>query len=1460
MHLELAAFELASVPSSSSEIPRQVWLLHDGLGRFPQIGGFAFRPTRLETFSIDPQRNRAIAIEGTIELKQPREFDGSVPDEPSRFVSSPGDARVKLTWNQPADGDWRLIQVTGDLDHLDWRFHASDSDDIRITRLTAKFTGLPQAEIWPLVVTRLELETVNGPLELAWKNSTIKATLDSGKLTVKDAASYTQASFSVTINPFTLDRRNFDPDEPTPATATDGAIPDWSDTEVRLEYKLGWKLDAQTLTWSLVFARGQEELADGWSLTVEQGLSRFINSKLEVMPSGLRRIVFRSTDSGNTPPDMPTGSWFTRRTNDGDRIVGGAIFSKADELGSLSAHVIVQLAPKVGLNDVQGQLVARLSVETKNKPTANPTAGAASKIEAVQELSVSGWLELTNQLNLQGEILNDLKQVTHAATLVFRKARWPVSAVFLGTAQTGIGNEIVAAVEHSVVFSGRKATWQVVQPVRFLRREEFASLYLASPVTTNKDQLVIDLSWAFWAKILQPSETISAGGGVELFSPFLSEHWILRLRPVTRGEFDRNRAFVGRLPFGCGGPVPVPNQEVRFSLNQLGNREVLTSGASAGSLIAALPSRVRNRTLAKQTKLIPQTPEFDTGGPNAQWFEAERLGELFADSDRTTVTATNPEKVVAPLLPAYSNAAGDSTTKLPTHFVGNQKASIPDWAWLLNTLTTGDGALDIAAAALRTPYVPRSSPMPLAGSSLVELPFRMVKPDAGTDSTADLTANTVRVDAQLLTFVGQTVRVIRQAGLEINIGKADNPVGNRDEIALNWARDVLAESRREQGAIILLNFESGVIPADDNSDDPEPSEIIRRLGMLSVPRPFSAFRTDRPTWSAAPLSAQFPASRVGDPMPTGDRDPRCRPPRPLEVNKVNKVNSDGTPLPVTRLTRLTRPIALKLVPDQLPAVPEFFVFASRPEIPPPKRKTREVAATRHRLALTGERPAESEPALVPSQSAFVSLAKNASDGQNELSNGVLVGLTKTEEVSFQVVQSGDFPPSGIARHARREAVPRLWAEDVDELEVVATIAPPLIDIVTWARRPGELTRSLIAGHRSGYPDLATDEPYEDSPAIGQDITTRRTRAKAGPFECVSIEPTHTQRLLGGLFQYTRIRLTQTLDATAPPPPTAVYGIVSTKSEIGVSAETISDAEAVPTLLRADKSKPEVPCEKHSLFLVADQDFNPFANFASRKPMRRTVLLIRRGEPRLPDGQASQLPPVGESDDWIVILDEELISPSHDADPPRWTRLASAEPLDRTFFLNAFQAVHKDRAEQVERRYKELIAVAAKNNQPLYVLLATYMRAEDRQEKNWIAPASPLLAIQIQFLDPRSDFEKPKSSVTLLQATRPSSLVSPADEDYRFSGYGRLGDDDFQPIYPVPFLTNFRSDDENELKPETIARVGWARTVDLNSLDRLSQSKNRVTLRNENARATCPFEFDLVFYGPGGELVPTTSAD
>jgi hypothetical protein len=1455
MHLDIAAVELTSKPSSASEIPRQTWQLHDGQGRFPKLGGFAFRPTRLETYCIDHKGNRTVSIEGTIELKQPRQLVASAIDDPMCYLISPNAATVKLTWEQPAESGWRLTQVIGD---LDWRFNVRDSDEIQVMRLSASLTGLPIAGVWPLVLTQLELTTANGPLELGWKNSTIKATLSGGKLIVEDTSIHEQKTFSVAINGFTLEREKFDPDELTPATSTDGAVPDWSDTGVSLEYKLIWQLEASPLKWSLVLARGLDELADGWWLTVDQEMSTFINTKLMVTPSGQRRIVFHSTKAGNHSPRMPDGSWFTRRNTDGDRIAGGAIFRKADELESLSAHVVVQLASKVEVHDVKGQIAARLSVDTKTKLAADLTTGEMLKIEVVQELSVTGWLELKNQINLQGESQNDLKRVNHSATLVFRKARWPVSAIFFGTAPSGLGNQFVAPVEHSVIFNDRKASWQAVQPVRLLRREEFASLYLAGPVTENKDGLVIDLSWAFWLRVPQEKESVTIGGGVELSSPFLTDTWKLRQRPISRGEFDHSRAFVCRLPFGCGGPCPVPNQVVQLSQHQTGNRELMTSGAATGSSIAALPIAVRKFAFTNRAESISQSLEFEAGGPNSQWLDAEKLSELFADADQTTITSA---RVVSPLLPAYTSAAGSPTNKLPSHSVGNQRASIPDWAWLLESLTSGNDVLEIAAAALRTPYIPRSTSIPLVGSALIELPFRFAKADGAR--VPFNAAGSIRFDVQLLTFVGRSVRMIRKASLELDLsstdGTADDLIHSRDEIALDWAREVLAESRREQAAIILLNFESGFVATSDEAGTPEPSMIIRNLGILSLPRAFTAIRTDRPTWPAAPLSPQFPKSHGENQLPSRDPDPRCRPPRPLDSF------SDGKPL---TQTALTCPVALKLGPEQLEKVPEFFVFASRPEIPPQELSTREISATRHRLILTSDR-GQSDPILSPARRSNVCLLKNSSDDP-KLSNGELIGLTKTEDVTFQVVQSGAFPSSGIAPHARREAVPRVWADDVDEPKLVTTIAPPLIDIVTWGRRPGELTRSLIAGHRSGYPDLTNAavglQAYEDSPAIGQDITTRRTRAKAGPFERVSIEPIHTQRLLGGLFQYTRIRLNQTLDATAPPQQSAVYAVIGTKSEIGLSAETIADAEAAPTIIRANRLNGHY--EQYSIFLVADKDFTPYANFvASGKPMRRTVLLIRRGESTLPPaGDKSDLPPVlecpeAEMNKWEVLLDEEVTNPSHTNVNQKqpWMRLAQTELLERVFYLDVLQILKNERSDRVTNLIKD----ATRSSTPLYVLLATYTRVADSDDKPWTAPASPLLAIQIQFLDPRGDFEKPKSSVTLLQATKITPpdghvlKISP-DENYCFSGYGRLGDDDFQPIRPVPFQTSSSPNEEADSKPLTTARVGWARTVDINSLDRLPRKQPHIEPRGQNARAACPFEFDLVFYGPGGELIPTES--
>lgn len=1405
MVVDLAAFELTDDSMSPCELPRQVWFLHDGMGNFSTVGGFPFRPKRLWKFSENSEHKQFLSLEGSIELKEPRILPShlSGDDAPLQILS--GEISVTLTFGKAPDSRWDLTGFTGG---LDWRFFASDSSRVEITRLTAEFSGeTPHFGFWPLVVTSLELTSINGPLALRWTDSSVKAALVGGFFTMRTAAQESRSLFSARIEPFTLNRETFD----SAALANDGSVPDWSDTGVAIEHALRWHRQEDGLDWSLVFAHGQDQLSDGWTLTVAKGDAFLINSGVQVHSSGPRKIVFLSNSPSAATLNLPDGSWFARRPNANDQVTGGAIFRAADELSALSVHVVLQLVPREGLKTLSGELVARLSVDA-NK----------------QELIVSGWLELPNQLSLQAE--GSFQLLNHTAKLLFRKARCPIDAVFFGKARSGIDNELVAAVEHQLSFKDRSVKWQVIQPIRFIRCDEFAKLYLSQPVSSDlANRLVIDLSWACWARIPQPQEFVGAGGGIDLSSPFLTTQWSLRLRAPARGQFNRQRAFVGRLPFGYAIPSILPEQKVLMGTKLSGNREVLMSGSPEGSTITALPPRVRVRTNARRTALMLHTPEVDVGGPNSKWLEPESLNDFFADSDRAVATASNPSQLVPPLLPAFSDALGNPVTKLPL-----QPATIPDWAWLLNELSQpGEVEFEIAAASLRTPYVPRSTPMPLVGSALVELPFQFVKAESPADQ---LETGTTTIETQLLTFVGSSFQVIRRARLEV---QSDDTPEQRKQFARQWALEVLAETRRSEAAIVLVNFATGsVLRESDAESDPSPTAFI-------VPRPLTAVRTDRPTWSANPLSSG-PDSI--DQLPAYEVDPRCRLPRPVHVD------ANGNPLPITRHTR---PVALNVDADKVSDVPEFVVFASRPEVPPPDRNARGIAATRHRLALTGPRQAGAIPSLSSARRASVVAVSHEDQSRHgELSSGVLFGLMKAEDVPFHVVQEGLFPSVGTSPHTSRESVLRSWIDSPTDSGAVVTIAPPQIDIVTWARRPGELSRSLIAGHKAGYPDIQSDNPseqkrpYEDSPAIGQDITIRRSRAKSGPFEQVAIEPIRSERLLGGLFQYTRLRLTQTIDATSPPEPTGVYAVIGTKSEIGLSANTIADAEAVPTLLRANGTN----FEQHSIFLVADRDFNPFANFASGNPMRRTVLLIRRGSSASPDGRpAPDLPPVAEGADWMVLLDEELVSPSHqDAEKPVWTRLAADGSLAGTYFMDPLGAVRKDRSDGVKQKYNELITSAVGAGQSLYVLLATYSRTEDRPEIGWIAPASPLLAIQIQFLNPRSDFEKPKSSVTLLQASKTSSTnsdtpVLPSDEDYRFSGYGRLGDDDFQPIQPVSFKL------DGEAKP---TRVGWARTVHLNSLDRLTRRQSPSSQSNDSS-SDSPYLFDIVFYGPGGELVPTT---
>jgi hypothetical protein len=112
------------------------------------------------------------------------------------------------------------------------------------------------------------------------------------------------------------------------------------------------------------------------------------------------------------------------------------------------------------------------------------------------------------------------------------------------------------------------------------------------------------------------------------------------------------------------------------------------------------------------------------------------------------------------------------------------------------------------------------------------------------------------------------------------------------------------------------------------------------------------------------------------------------------------------------------------------------------------------------------------------------------------------------------------------------------------------------------------------------------------------------------------------------------------------------------------------------------------------------------------------------------------------------------------------------------------------------------------------------------------PEDVRACLMVNRLDPKGRFQAPKMSIALLVRTQDTD---PSTGPYRLSGYGRLGDADFTPIRPGPGLTS----DE----------VQWSRSAGLWTLD-------RIDARDINENADSPFAYEVVVYGPGGEMIPT----
>jgi hypothetical protein len=400
-----------------------------------------------------------------------------------------------------------------------------------------------------------------------------------------------------------------------------------------------------------------------------------------------------------------------------------------------------------------------------------------------------------------------------------------------------------------------------------------------------------------------------------------------------------------------------------------------------------------------------------------------------------------------------------------------------------------------------------------------------------------------------------------------------------------------------------------------------------------------------------------------------------------------------------------------------------------------------IAATRFRLLPTGN-DQEWAGSLRPARLEALTEGK-----------GFVLGCTVRDEVPFVCTEKNSYPVPDVRTLTNRPSV------NIREL-VTKTLLPPLIDVVSWAARPGELTRTIWNLESSTYQDTKTLVGASQGVTVG----LRRPRAIAGANQSVRLKPTKTLGVMGNRFRYSELLLTQVLDRTSNNEfKQGVYGILATKNEIFRSEETFDRAGQTPALIYQAPGQED----PFIFYLVANvAGFQPRQSSTGGTLIEKT-LLIWSEEPII---VGSPEP----SPDFTIF---DVDSPS----VPPWKN-----PFD-SVFIKSFD---------FPKSLKEKLANPSPK--PIYISLAHY-KLDTRD--NTFKLDTTLMVIALISLDRKGRFQPPKTSVSILaysEVANPSPVLV---------GYGRLGDDE---LSPISYNVN-----------ETDRSIEWSRTSHLQVLHRFS---------------------------------------
>jgi hypothetical protein len=720
-------------------------------------------------------------------------------------------------------------------------------------------------------------------------------------------------------------------------------------------------------------------------------------------------------------------------------------------------------------------------------------------------------------------------------------------------------------------------------------------------------------------------------------------------------------------------------------------------------------------------------------------------------------------------------------------------STLGDLAWLRDSNLVQNPTTEVTAATLVTAYDPDNPGVPvLTRPTLFEYPFTVE--DVTEDAAKLLPASTI--DVQLIIFSNGLLQRIARDRIAATASRTDIKKDIKTDIK-QWASNLLQAKRRYDAAVVLKNFDQEII---------------------SIPRPFEALReelTHVPSWSLAqPNEGQEPDRE--------DLDPRCRLP---QLGKAED------PHPDTRFI---------LNPD--PSL-GLLVFDATPQIPPKESRLKSVAATRFRLAPTGANPeafaGKLRPARIPAANS-----------------GELLACTKWDEVVFEQCNPQSsavpaYPKVNPRPIANRPFLPSNLPKPEGGQETgITTLLPPLIDVVAWASRPGEMTRSLW--YLNGFSYLqGNDQRYQLSASQAVSVSLRRPRSVAGLDESVRLKVESTQPIFNQQFYYARLLMTQVLGKTPAPSDGSCYGVLVSKNNFyPFTIAGAAKAASSPALFYYQKDatgKAVKKLERIELYLLAKQDFSPieYEGETQRKVNKKTVLLALApgAEPPVLKLSADNLDgnfqePENENSQILPqLLIANLRAPKEIEQG--WKRLDESS----TYYLQV------TRIQDWAQKYIESQLKKGSTNISANIRLVSYQPKPNsdsnsnptdnsQQETIWKPDQSSIFVASISFLDQGSAIVAPKLGLALL-----SSPKDKPNESVVLSGYGRLDDDDFSPIKPAA------ASSQND------QTIEWSRTARLQTLDRINpEVLGEPPYSNDNV------VYDVVLYGSGGELIPITEAN